>query len=65
MKRVLTILFVLSFIKISAQEFNKEVTTENGRQLLVGQINLEGLQTEPYASWFSKVDSTTTKQTKP
>lgn len=52
MKRVLTILFVLSFIKISAQEFNKEVITENGRQLLVGQINLEGLQTEPYASWF-------------
>jgi thiol-disulfide isomerase/thioredoxin len=66
MKRVLTILFVLSFIKISAQEFNKEVTTENGNTFLIGQINLEGLQTEPYASWFQngfdkyKVDETLT-----
>ena len=66
MKRVLTILFVLSFIKISAQEFNKEVTTENGNTFLIGQINLEGLQSQPYASWLQsgfdnyKVDETLT-----
>ena len=66
MKRVLTILCLLSFIKISAQEFNKEVTTENGNTFLIGQINLEGLQSQPYASWLQsgfdnyKVDETLT-----
>ena len=52
MKRVLPVVCMLCILCVSAQEFNKEIITENGRQLLVGQINLEGLQTEPYASWF-------------
>nr|WP_297789059.1 thioredoxin family protein [uncultured Allomuricauda sp.] len=52
MKRVLTALHMLFILCIYAQEFNKEITTENGRQLLVGQINLEGLQSQPYGNWF-------------
>ncbi|MBW8244551.1 thioredoxin family protein [Muricauda oceani] len=52
MKRVLTALCMLCILCVSAQEFNKEIITENGRQLLVGKINLEGLQSQPYGSWF-------------
>lgn len=52
MKRVFTSLFLLCIIGASAQQFNKEITTENGLQLLVGQINLEGLQSQPYGNWF-------------
>lgn len=52
MKRVLTAMCMLCILSVSAQEFNKEIITENGLQLLVGQINLEGLQNQPYGSWF-------------
>ena len=52
MRRVLTAVCMLCILCISAQEFNKEIITENGRQLLVGKINLEGLQSQPYGSWF-------------
>ncbi|WP_127139510.1 thioredoxin family protein [Flagellimonas marinaquae] len=54
MKRVLTTMYMLCMLCISAQEFNKEIIIENGRQLLVGQINLEGLQTQPYNHWFQQ-----------
>ncbi|GAB4514405.1 MAG: hypothetical protein Tsb004_22440 [Allomuricauda sp.] len=43
---------MLCILCVSAQEFNKEIITENGHRLLVGQINLDGLQSQPYASWF-------------
>ncbi|AEM69829.1 Thioredoxin domain-containing protein [Allomuricauda ruestringensis DSM 13258] len=52
MKQVLTALFMLCIFCVSAQEFNKEITTENGLKFLVGQINLEGLQSQPYGKWF-------------
>ncbi|MAU17575.1 MAG: thiol reductase thioredoxin [Muricauda sp.] len=52
MKQVLTALLMLCIVCVSAQEFNKEITTENGRRFLVGQINVEGLQSEPYSNWF-------------
>lgn len=52
MKRVLTTMFLLCIIGASAQEFNKEIKTENGLQFLVGQINLEGLRSQPYGNWF-------------
>ncbi|WP_420604142.1 TlpA family protein disulfide reductase [Flagellimonas sp.] len=49
--------FVVTFLFISsslfAQDFNKEVELENGKKFLVGKINLEGLQSEPYANWFN------------
>ncbi|WP_222981476.1 thioredoxin family protein [Flagellimonas meishanensis] len=37
-----------------SQEFNKEITQDDGSKFLVGQINLEGLATEPYAIWFQQ-----------
>ncbi|MER3320154.1 MAG: thioredoxin family protein [Allomuricauda sp.] len=52
MKQVLTAWLWLCIVCVSAQEFNKEITTENGLQFLVGQINLEGLQSQPYSNWF-------------
>ncbi|MBA4747023.1 MAG: thioredoxin family protein [Muricauda sp.] len=52
MKQVLTALLMLCIFCVSAQEFNKEIKTENGLQFLVGQINLEGLQSQPYNNWF-------------
>ena len=52
MKQVLTAWLMLYTVGVSAQEFNKEITTENGLQFLVGQINLEGLQSQPYRNWF-------------
>ena len=52
MKRVFTSLFLFCIISASAQEFNKEIITENGLQFMVGQINLEGLQSQPYSNWF-------------
>ncbi|UII74846.1 thioredoxin family protein [Flagellimonas sp. HMM57] len=48
--------FTLLFISISfsyGQEFNKEVTMENGKKYMVGKINLEGLESEPYQAWYN------------
>ncbi|MBR9854477.1 MAG: thioredoxin family protein [Algicola sp.] len=64
MKQVLTAWLMLCIVCVSAQKFNKEIKTENGQQFLVGQINLEGLQSRPYSNWFQtrynnyKVDET-------
>ncbi|MDF0717978.1 thioredoxin family protein [Muricauda sp. 334s03] len=52
MKRVSTLFFLLCIFGASAQNFNKEIITENGLQFLVGQINLEGLRSQPYSNWF-------------
>jgi len=52
MKQVLTAWLMLCIVGVSAQEFNKEITTENGLRFLVGQINLEGLKSKPYYNWF-------------
>lgn len=52
MKNVFTAWLMLCIICVSAQEFNREIITEDGRQLLVGQINLDGLNSEPYHNWF-------------
>jgi len=49
---ILIILFLcvnLSF----GQKLNQEIKTEKGHQFLVGPINLEGLQSEPYKNWFN------------
>ncbi|WP_375325416.1 thioredoxin family protein [Flagellimonas sp. GZD32] len=64
MKQIATTLLMLCITCVSAQEFNQEITSENGRQFLVGQINVEGLQSQPYQQWFKngqdhyKVDQT-------
>lgn len=54
MKHVLTTLLMLCIAVVSAQEFNQEIELENGQKLLVGKINLDGLQSEPYNQWFHK-----------
>ncbi|RUA13321.1 MAG: thiol reductase thioredoxin [Flavobacteriia bacterium] len=54
MKHVLTTLLMLCIAVVSAQEFNQEIELENGQKLLVGKINLDGLQSEPYNNWFHK-----------
>lgn len=54
MKQVLTTVLMLCIAVVSAQEFNQEIELENGYKLLVGKINLDGLQSEPYNQWFHK-----------
>ena len=54
MKHILISLMLLCTSPIFCQEFNKEITQEDGRKFMVGQINLEGLKTEPYAAWFEQ-----------
>jgi len=49
-----------------SQEINQEVLLENGREFLVGKINVNGLKTSPYNTWYTnsynayKVDEKTT-----
>ncbi|WP_190809795.1 thioredoxin family protein [Flagellimonas sp. S3867] len=52
MKSILATFLMIS-TSLFAQEFNKEIELENGKTFMVGKINLEGLQSEPYANWFS------------
>ena len=52
MKQLLATLLLLCTFGAMAQQFNKEIKTENGLQFLVGQINLEGLRSQPYGNWF-------------
>nr|WP_298791704.1 thioredoxin family protein [uncultured Allomuricauda sp.] len=50
-----SILVMLLFVggTMFAQDFNKEIELENGKTFMVGKINLEGLQSQPYANWFN------------
>ncbi|MEX0363229.1 MAG: thiol reductase thioredoxin, partial [Allomuricauda sp.] len=49
---------------LNSQTYNQEVQLENGKPFLLGKINMEGLQTQPYKDWFQSghesyvVDST-------
>ena len=52
MKSILISLLLLSTVFVHSQTFNQEIQQENGRQFLLGKINLEGLQSEPYEAWF-------------
>ena len=45
--------FLLIGSSLFAQEFNKVVELDNGKTIMVGKINLDGLQSEPYANWFN------------
>lgn len=54
MKSILvTVLFISSSVVFS-QEFNKEITLENGKKFLLGKINMDGLNSEPYQAWFQQ-----------
>jgi len=52
MKPILAI-FLLIGTSLFSQDFNKEIKLENGKKLMVGKINIEGLQAQPYANWFN------------
>lgn len=52
MKNVIFIILLLSFTITNAQKINQEITSDNGRQFLVGPINIEGLQGNNYKNWY-------------
>lgn len=52
MKHICLLAFSLFLFGGSAQEFNQEISMENGQSFLVGPINVEGLNTAPYRQWF-------------
>lgn len=54
MKHICTGVFTLLLFWGNAQEFNQEVTMENGQSFMVGKINLKGLNSAPYSQWFQK-----------
>ena len=53
MKNLISILLLALFTSTNAQ-FNKEITLEDGRKFLVGQMTLEGFHSEPYKLWFEQ-----------
>ncbi|MCL6267840.1 thioredoxin family protein [Flagellimonas myxillae] len=71
MKRIFLTFLLLGSGLMHAQTVNQEIEQENGKTFLLGKINLEGLQSEPYNSWFSSnyssyaVDETLVKVFKP
>lgn len=52
MKAIILFVLILSFNTIKSQQVNQEVITENGRQFLIGPINLKGLQGDAYKNWY-------------
>lgn len=70
MKTSILFLLTLSLNVCIAQKTNQEITTDQGRQFLIGPITLDGLQNEPYKTWFNtsydnyKVDNTLVKMMK-
>ncbi|MBO6762113.1 MAG: hypothetical protein JJ909_14245, partial [Roseivirga sp.] len=55
MKQILLALILLfPFSEVPNEEINKEITV-NGRTILYGQINREGLTSNSYAGWFNLV----------
>lgn len=52
MKAIILFALILSFSTIKSQQVNQEITTQNGRQFLVGPINIEGLQSKNYNNWY-------------
>ncbi|SNY91924.1 thioredoxin family protein [Flagellimonas pacifica] len=52
MKSIL-VTFLLISTSIFAQDINKEIVLENGKKFMVGKINAEALQSQPYANWYN------------
>ncbi len=48
------VVLLISKMTVYAQSFNKEIIEENKPIQLLGKINKQGLQTDPYNQWFSK-----------
>lgn len=47
-------IIVIALLTSSHAQFNKEVTTKEGHQFLVGKITWDGLNANPYNAWFEK-----------
>ncbi|PRX56024.1 thiol-disulfide isomerase/thioredoxin [Flagellimonas meridianipacifica] len=45
-------MFCLSTFTGVCQDYNQEITMENGKKFMVGKITEEGLNNEPYQTWF-------------
>ncbi|MGW9683980.1 TlpA family protein disulfide reductase [Flagellimonas sp. 2504JD1-5] len=45
--------FLMIGSSLFAQEFNQVVELDNGKKIMVGKINLEGLGSAPYSNWFN------------
>ncbi len=53
MKSFMATVLVLCSCFVYSQEFNQEIQLDNGKSFLLGKINLNGLQGEPYNSWYA------------
>ena len=52
MKVILTATVFLFVLISHGQDYNKEVVQENGKKFLIGKIDQEGLNKDPYRTWF-------------
>ncbi|SHG43633.1 thioredoxin family protein [Flagellimonas flava] len=53
MKTIIASLFLISTMFTYSQSLNQEILLEDGKQFLLGKIDLEGLQSSPYETWFN------------
>lgn len=53
MKRILLLALILGIGCTTKSQLNQEVISEEDEQVLVGEINWDGLNKEPYKSWFA------------
>ncbi len=54
MKSVLATVLLISSCMVFSQEFNKEITLENGKTFLLGKVNLDGFDSDPYKIWYQQ-----------
>ena len=53
MNRIILFTIFLIFTTATAQDINQEINQENGQSFLVGQIDITGLSSKSYQSWYS------------
>ena len=53
MNRIILFTILLIFTTATAQDINQEINQENGQSFLVGQIDIAGLSSKSYQSWYS------------
>ena len=64
MKSIVVMLLFMWASFTYAQEFNQEITLENDKTFLLGKINLDGLESKSYSTWFkANYDSYTVDET--
>lgn len=71
MHRLILISLLLIFSTATAQEINQEINQKNGQSFLIGQIDITGLSSKSYESWYTnnhksyQVDKKTISPIKP